>query len=597
MSILSPLSNTTKQQLLAQLCEQFDDGVLILDANFCYVSVNPAYELMIGYNLAFLFGRPIGIYAAEFLSEQQRALLLDIISLLKSTGFYEQNFSLATRYGQTLECQITYRRISLDNEVYYVGTIRDISAVIEDREKVTHLLNFDQVSGLPNRKIFLSQVSELLIGNHHEIVMVRFNIDKFRALTSTLGSDWVDHLITQFVQRVNAQKLEHLKGFSHFGGDDFAMVFQCSDARLIQHQLDRLMQICEQPFMLDSALSDASSNTDATAKPLDPITSYDLVDTADTLSHSYVYLRFSVGVSCYPKDDSQLIGLLTKAEKALHYVKEHGSVNVSWYHDDLNQLSLDSLLLEAELRQAINEQQLVPHYQPKIALATGQITGFEALVRWQHPTRGLLKPADFIEAIVKHQLSFELFCQLAQQIAEHLSEWRALGFNHYVSINADAAEFNHPEFFSFVSSLFSDYNIEPAQLHIEVTESSLMLRHSKVKQQLTALKDLGVCLALDDFGTGYSSLSYLQQYPFDFIKIDKSFMHNIVDNKTQQAIVKAILDLAIALDMSAIAEGIETPQQRDMLAQMGCRYGQGYWFSRAIDAKAATQLLTDRVSY
>lgn len=600
MSIISPLSNSIKQQLLAQLCEQFDDGIFILDANLRYISVNPAYELMIGYNLAFLLGRPIGIYEAKFLSEQERSIVDNISNLLKNTGFYEQNFSLTTRYGRTLECQITYRKMQADGKTYYVGTIRDISAVVKDREKVTHLLNFDQVSGLPNRKIFLSQVSELLSDNSDEIVIVRLNIDEFRRLNSTLGASWVEHLITQFVQRVSAQQLEHLKCFSHFGGDDFAMVFECSDAGMIQHQLDRVTQICEQPFVLNSALDNAFINSDAASKPLDPIADYDFVDTADALNRledSHVYLHLSIGVSRYPKDDTQMPSLLTKAEKALHYVKEHGEVNISWYHDKLDQLSLDNLLLEAELRQAIDEQQFVPYYQPKVALATGQITGFEALVRWRHPTRGLLKPASFIEAVIKHKLSFELFCQLAKQIAQHLSEWKTLGFDHYVSINADAAEFNHPEFFDFVSRLFKDYAIEPAQWHIEVTESSLMLRHSKVKQQLIALKNLGVHLALDDFGTGYSSLSYLQEYPFDFIKIDKSFIHNIVDNKTQQAIVKTILDLATALDMSTIAEGIETPEQRDMLTQMGCRYAQGYWFSHAIDAKAAIQLLTDQVSY
>ena len=597
MSIVSPLSNDIKQQLLAQLCEQFDDGIFILDANLYYISINPAYELMMGYDLEFLLGRTIGVHEAEFLSDSERALLDNVVHLLTSTGFYEQEFSLTTHYGRMMECQISCRRIDADGDIYYVGTIRDTSALVKDQKKFTHLLNFDQVSGLPNRKLFLTQVSELSLDSSDEIVIVRFDIDNFRTLTNTLGISWINLLITQFVKRVTAQELEYLKCFSHFGSNNFAMVFQCSDGQMVQHQLDRLTQICEQPFVLNNVSDNASTNSDTVTKPYDSIAAYNVIDTANTLEGSYVYLHLSIGVSRYPKDDNDLPSLLAKAEKALHYVKEYDGVNMSWYNDELNKLSVDDLLLEAELRKAIADQQFIPYYQPKVVLATGQITGFEALVRWQHPTRGLLKPAKFIEAIVKHKLSFELFCQLAKQIAEHLSEWKMLGFEQYVSINADAAEFNHPDFFGFISHLLSDYAVDPTQWHIEVTESSLMLRHSKVKQQLTALKDLGVCLALDDFGTGYSSLSYLQEYPFDFIKIDKSFMYNIVDNKTQQAIVKAILDLAIALDMSAIAEGIETPQQRDMIAQMGCRYAQGYWFSRAVDAKAATQLLTDRVSY
>ncbi|MDN5891280.1 MAG: EAL domain-containing protein, partial [Psychrobacter sp.] len=161
----------------------------------------------------------------------------------------------------------------------------------------------------------------------------------------------------------------------------------------------------------------------------------------------------------------------------------------------------------------------------------------------------------------------------------------------HICINADAAEFSHPDFFEMVNSLLVEHDISAHQLHIEVTESSLIQRHAHVKKQLDLLKALGVCLALDDFGTGYASLSYLQQYPFDFIKVDKSFICNIETDRTQQAIVKAILDLAVALDMQVVAEGIETEQQRDVLLMMGCQYGQGYWFGKPVTAQAATEML------
>jgi EAL domain-containing protein (putative c-di-GMP-specific phosphodiesterase class I) len=222
------------------------------------------------------------------------------------------------------------------------------------------------------------------------------------------------------------------------------------------------------------------------------------------------------------------------------------------------------------------------------------ITGFEALVRWQHPSRGLLKPIDFIDAIISHKLSLELFSQMAVQIAEQLTIWQGLGFDQHICINADAAEFSHPDFFDMVSNLLIEHDIAAHQLHIEVTESSLIQRHANVKKQLNLLKELGICLALDDFGTGYASLSYLQEYPFDFIKIDKSFISKITDDRTQRAIVKAILDLAEALDMQVIAEGIETEQQRDLLLDMGCQYGQGYWFGKPMTAEQATVLLTQQ---
>ncbi|WP_440454686.1 putative bifunctional diguanylate cyclase/phosphodiesterase [Psychrobacter sp. ASPA161_9] len=558
MTTFVPISPSIKQQLLLELCERLEDAVFILDANLRYMSVNAAYEAMIGFEEPFMIGRPLGIYAAEFLSEKERSILQDISNRLDDDGFYENNFSLLNRYGRTLNCHISYRRIYVDETVYYVGMVRDISSVVEDQQQVAHLLNHNQLTGLPNRKVFLSQTNDVLMDSFQEVVIIRVNIDRYRILINNLGQDNVDALIKEFVARINGLELNQLLCFSHLGGDNFGLLFEFTDAHMVRHELDSLMHMCERPFVLNS---------------------------------TSIYLQISVGVSYYPKDGNQLSSLLNKAEKALQYAKEHGGDDVWWYNDELNCPSIDSMQLETELREAIVAKQFIAYYQPKVALDTGVITGFEALVRWQHPTRGLLQPKDFIEAIIKHKLSFDLFRQMAFQIAEQLCIWESMNFTQHVCINADAAEFSHPEFFDFVSNLFTQYSIQPHQLHIEVTESSLMLRHASVKQQLIALKALGVCLALDDFGTGYASLSYLQEYPFDFIKIDKSFIDKIVDNRTQSAIVKAILDLAIALDMSAIAEGIETEQQRDLLLQMGCKYGQGYWFGRPVCADIATKML------
>ncbi|MGE6481880.1 putative bifunctional diguanylate cyclase/phosphodiesterase [Psychrobacter namhaensis] len=563
MTTFAPIPVADKQQLLAKLCEQLDDAIFILDANLRYLWVNASYEIMIGYREAFMLGRPLGIYAAEFLSEEEKAILADIISHLDSSGFYENHFSMPNRYGQILECHMTYRKICIAQTVYYVGMVRDVSSAIKDQRQVAHLLNYDQLTGLPNRKVFLSQTSDLLLDSYQEVVIVRFNIDRYRSLASLLGPDGINLLVQDFVTRVKALKLDNLHCFSHFGGDDFAFLFECHDANMIRHQLDSLMQMCERPFTLgENAATEAN-----------------------------IYCRISVGVSYFPENDDTLIGLLTKAEKALHYVKQQGGDDICWYDTAIDEATDGSLQLESELRAATTEGQFVPYYQPKFELATGIITGFEALVRWQHPTRGLLKPVHFINAILTHKLSFELFSQMAIQIAKQLSAWQHQGFCQHICINADAAEFSHPDFFEMVSKLFIQHNISAHQLHIEVTESSLIQRHANVKKQLDLLKELGVFLALDDFGTGYASLSYLQEYPFDFIKIDKSFITNIETDRTQHAIVKAILDLAVALDMQVIAEGIETEEQRDVLLAMDCQYGQGYWFGKPVTADVATKML------
>ena len=563
MPNFTPISVANKQQVLAKLCEQLDAAVFILDANLRYLSVNDSYETMIGYREASILGRPLGIYAAAFLSAEERAILADIINQLDDCGFYENNFSMPNRYGQTLECHMTYRKVCVEHTIYYVGMVRDVSLAVKNQRKVAHLLNYDQVTGLPNRKVFLSQTSDLLLDSYQEVVIVRFNIDRYRHLASLLGPDGINTLIKKFVTRVKELKLNHLHCFSHFGGDDFALLFECHDANMVRHPLNSLMQMCERPFSVDE---NATTQTN-------------------------IYCRISVGVSYFPKQDGELTGLLTKAEKALHYVKQQGGDDICWYHPDIDEATAGSLQLEAELRIAAAEGQFIPYYQPKFLLDTNIITGFEALVRWQHPTRGLLQPLDFIDAILTHKLSFELFAQMASQIAKQLSAWQQQGFCQHICINADAAELSHPDFFEMVRGLLIQHDISAHQLHIEVTESSLIQRHANVKNQLDLLKELGISLALDDFGTGYASLSYLQQYPFDFIKIDKSFVANIATNRTQYAIVKAILDLAVALDMQVIAEGIETEEQRDLLLAMGCQHGQGYWFGKPVPADVATKML------
>ena len=563
MTAFTPMPLADKQQLLVKLCEQYEDAIFILDANLYYLSVNATYERMIGYTEDFLLGRPLGIYAAEFLSEEERSILVDIAEHLDSQGFYENDFSMPNRYGELLDCYMTYRKIKIGHTIYYVGMVRDMSAVVKNKKQVAHLLNYDQLTELPNRKVFLSQTSDLLLDSYQEVIIVRLNIDRYRSLASLLGPDGINSLIKKFVTRIKDLKLGCLRCFSHFGGDDFALLFECSDANMVRHQLDILMQMCECPFFISD---NGATNTE-------------------------VYCHVSVGVSYYPENDNAFIGLLTKAERALNYVKQQGGDDVCWYNKSLIELNADHLQLEYELKRATNEGQFVAYYQPKFALDTGDISGFEALVRWQHPIRGLLQPIDFIEAIISHKLSLELFSQVATQIAEQLTIWQKLGFDQHICINADAAEFSNPEFFDVVSNLLAQHQIEAHQLHIEVTESSLMKRHSNVKEQLNSLKALGVCLALDDFGTGYASLSYLQEYPFDFIKIDKSFISKITADKTQRAIVNAILALAEALDMQVIAEGIENEQQRDLLLAMGCQYGQGYWFGKPMSAEVTTNML------
>ncbi len=310
-----------------------------------------------------------------------------------------------------------------------------------------------------------------------------------------------------------------------------------------------------------------------------------------TINYSIVFQKFTVEAELYyigsvSKMSPELVG--QPVDSPLNDNNLDNAVDsVGPAHTPLVGLSLGKLVLS----QAIANDQFEAYYQPKIRLDTNAIVGFEALVRWQHPTRGLLSPKDFIDEIIEYQLSFALFCKLSEQVAQLLAKWQTMGLTQHLCINADALEFGHPDFNKTVSQLLANYAIAPYKLHIEMTESSLMPSGENIRQRLIELKQSQICLALDDFGTGYASLSYLQDYPFDFIKIDKTFISKLSSDATQQAIVKAILDLAAALNMQTVAEGIETEQQYLLLQQMGCNYGQGYWLGHPVNAETATQMI------
>lgn len=407
MTPFEPLSVMSKQHLLTNYYQQRDQAVFILDADKRYVSMNSAYERLTGYRENLLIGYPFGTFITQCLTKHKPEILKDLASHLAHHNSYKKTFTLPNKDHQVLDYLIVFQQSTIDDKVFYIGTLQDPTC---------------------------NQVKE--------------------------------------------PRSEYLLG------------------------------------------EDKTNNLYVNNKP-----------------------------SASLPDQKQL------------------------------------------LVQAIADNQFVAYYQPKFNLATKSIVGFEALVRWQHPTRGVLKPKDFIADIISYGLSFALFSQLSEQAAQLLVQWQGMQCTQHICINADATEFSHPDFNKIISQLLARYHIAPYRLHIEMTESSLLPSNDNIKQRLTELKALKVCLALDDFGTGYASLSYLQQYPFDFIKIDKSFVSELDSNPTQQAIVQAILDLALALDMQAVAEGIETEQHYEQLRKMGCLYGQGYWLGRPVDAQAATQLL------
>ncbi len=548
-----------KQKLFAQLLEQSDFGIFILDDQFRYAYVNDIFARNFGLTRDEIIGKSINIYDEKALSVEAKLLSETILNDLLLKNFHQSTVEMKFRYDlPIIKANIKILNMHASGDIYFVGSFKEISCT-NTVNLPNESSNFDPVTNLPNQSYFLVQFGDLLLDTVQELVLVRISFDRFRMLKTNYSTESIDKVVAEFSHRIYNLNLHNLMLFSRFYEDDFALVFEINDSQIIRNELDKILQLAERPYFIG----------------------------ADT-----IYLHFSAGVSEFPKDGNQVDILLDNAEKALHHVKEIGGDDVFWYHEGLNQLSAEKLQLETEIRNGLTAKEFFPVYQPKVNLKTGKITGFEALVRWQHPTLGVKSPAYFLDDVLEYKLSFELFSSMAEKVVKDLYKWQQNGYEQHLCINADTYDFLHPQFTDFMIGLLTRYPINERSLHLEVTENSLMQRYDvDVLARFKVLKDLNVQIALDDFGTGYASISYLRHYPFDYIKIDKSFIDDIEEENTQLLIVRAIIDLSSALNLYTVAEGIESESQADVMADMGCIVGQGYYFGKPMTRQEATEII------
>lgn len=558
------IEETVKDALLLKLITHTQLGMFILDSQFRYLYVNQTFTHTLGISENYVLARPFSIYELPYLLPELQEMISKIYDSLLNTGEFKGEMGFFTHSQHRMVLQVAIYSEVIEGELYYVGKFQDVKIKAKS-ELTAGVLSHDPSTKIPNRQFFLIQANDLLLTTVKELVLVRLNIDRYRLYQSTLTKEQCQKLLTDFVKRVTDLHLAGLKLFARFGGDDFALLFEVNDAQRVRQSLDKLMQLCELPYLIDEDV---------------------------------VYLRYSVGVSHYPKQGNQIDLLIENAEKAMHHVKLHGGGDVHWFDKRINVLSQDDLRLENELRQALDARQFSPFYQPKVRLKDGRIVGFEALVRWQHPTRGMVCPIDFLTGIIEHKLTFELFTQMAEQVCQDLQRWREMGFHDIsVAINAEASELTHAGLLPFLRELLAKHTINRHCLHIEITEMTLMHHRQTVQDAIQAIKEMGILILLDDFGTGYASLNYLQQYEFDYLKIDKSFINHIKNNVVQQHIVETIISLAKRLGLKTVVEGVETKEQSELMQQLGCDFAQGYYYGKPMQYQQAIEFITAHLGH
>ncbi|MBT8137446.1 MAG: EAL domain-containing protein [Gammaproteobacteria bacterium] len=450
----------------------------------------------------------------------------------------------------------------------------DISARKEAEERIRFLAYNDSLTKLPNRLFFDERLAATLEEARHAnktVTVLYFDVDRFKRINDTLGHDAGDELLCCVANRLSVLLDDHdivsldhsrpLGGIlARLGGDEFALA------------LDDVTQIMEIRRVAQGLL-------DTFSEPF-------------TLGDQDVFCSTSIGISQYPRDGEDVHTLLKNADTAMYHAKDAGRNNYKFYNESMSPVTLSRLDLESDLRKALERNQFELFYQPQVDIRTGRIFGAEALLRWHHPERGTVSPAEFIPLAEETGLIIPIGQWVLQEACNQARLWHDAGFTEFkMAVNLSERQFRQNTLVLVVSQALAKSGLDPAALELELTEGTIMRNAEDTVFTLTELKSMGMHISVDDFGTGYSSLSYLKRFPIDVIKIDRSFVKDITTDPDDAAITASIIAMARSLKRDVIAEGVETMEQAHALRNRGCVFMQGFMFSRPLNAAMMLNML------
>ncbi len=429
-----------------------------------------------------------------------------------------------------------------------------------NHQRLHELAHFDALTGLINRSHLQEVIDEdYLRGDTQQchFALLLIDLDNFKRINEGFGHKVGDELLRHISQRLQSC-LSEKDCAARLGGDEFCLLLDKIDnAEKVRHVVQRIERAMEEPFKIE---------------------------------HRHIPVYCSIGAVLAPQDGRKASELLQKADLALYRAKSDGKHTSVLFSSELLSDADARLALEAELRDAVKEEQFVLHYQSQIALDSKKLVGFETLLRWQHPERGLLSPFFFIDALESNGLIVPLGKWIIDSACAQLACWHASGHKVAISINLSVRQFSDPYLVNNIQQSVRRYNIDPHYLEFEVTESLLATNIKRAINILSSLRELGCTIAIDDFGTGYSSLAYLKQLPLDKLKVDRAFVKDIPDDKDDMQICTAIIAMAHSLGLKVVAEGIETADQEAFLQERSCEIGQGYLYSKPVSVEEATEL-------
>lgn len=549
--------------VIAKSFENISDAVWILDADLRYIVINKAFETITGYSAEEVIGAPMQEDAIKDMNENfyQRMMVL-----LDEKGSWQGELEAIRSDGTTypIDINIDVVRDNDGNVINYVGVFSDITYRKIAEKELRRLATTDQLTSLPNRSTFRSEVENVLShsaqGQQHALLFI--DLDDFKRVNDSLGHGVGDELLMTVADSLQRVMADNKGMVARLGGDEFIIFLQDVDA-------------WNHPAKIAQGVLESFAHT-------------------LQLSSNEVMVSPSIGIVMYPENGETADELLRNADTAMYYAKKKGKNTFQFYTRQMNEQAKMRLNLENDLRTAIERDEFVVFYQPKVNLKTGKISGFEALVRWRSEERGLVMPNEFIPLAEESGLIIPISQQVIEKSCIQIRDWQKRGlFDGKMAINLSAIQFYHENLWETVKNALHLANLEAASIEFEITEGMVMQDLAHSIQQMNTLKEMGVSLALDDFGVGYSSLGNLKDFPIDTLKIDRSFVWDLDDSVRDRKLVESIITLAHNLDVKVVAEGVETLKQVEALQAMQCEEIQGFIFSRPIPAFEVERLLQD----
>jgi diguanylate cyclase (GGDEF)-like protein/PAS domain S-box-containing protein len=537
--------------LFANVFSHAREGIIITDVNSTIVEVNDTFSQITGYSREEAIGHSSrvllnsGRQAPEFYAARRRTI--------EATGYWSGEVWNRRKNGEIFAEMLTISVVrdpggAVQN---FVALFTDITPMKAQQQQLEHIAHFDSLTSLPNRVLLADRLHQALTQSQRRgisVAVVYLDLDGFKAVNDLHGHGLGDEMLVALAQRMKAA-LRDGDTLARIGGDEFVAVLvdleQVHDAEPV---LQRLLKAAADPVQLGGSMQQVSA---------------------------------SIGVTIYPQDNAEADLLLRHADQAMYVAKQAGK---NRYH--LFDVALDSAVTAQResierIQLALEQGEFVLHYQPKINMRSGAVVGAEALIRWQHPERGLLAPAAFLPIIENHSMSVAVGEWVIASALDQMTRWSAMALDLTVSVNIAARQLQQDQFASRLTQLLAGYPaVAPRRLELEILETSALEDLAQVFQAIKACQSLGVRFALDDFGTGYSSLTHLRHLPAEIIKIDQSFVRDMLDDGDDLAIVQGVIGLATAFHHEVIAEGVETSAHGRQLLQLGCELAQGYGIAR-----------------